>query len=124
MIQSIYSALSGIRASILRQDVSAHNVANVTTSGFNPLRTLQTEVPGGGTAASVDFPESETQPIQPGGNVDSALAAELLQPSEVDLAQEMTQQILALRSLQANLPIIRAEDEMTRDLLDASRGKE
>jgi flagellar hook protein FlgE len=56
--------------------------------------------------------------------VDSALAAELLPPSEVDLAQEMTQQILALRSLQANLPIIRAEDEMTRDLLDASRSKE
>jgi len=54
--------------------------------------------------------------------MDSALAAELLPPSEVDLAEEMTQQILALRSLQANLPIIRAEDEMTRDLLDASRG--
>jgi len=49
MLDGIIAALSGIRASLLRQDVSANNVANVSSTGFARSRVNQVEGRRGGT---------------------------------------------------------------------------
>jgi flagellar basal-body rod protein FlgG len=49
MLEGIVAALSGLRASLLRQDVSANNVANVSSAGFARSRVNQVEGRRGGT---------------------------------------------------------------------------
>jgi len=106
LIQSLFSALSGIRASLRRHEVSAHNVANLNTPGFRSARVEQAEGRFGGTDIVSISPEARA--LSGGG-----------EPSDVDLAAEIANQILALRSLQANVAVLRTSDEMSEDLLDA-----
>jgi flagellar basal-body rod protein FlgC len=112
LISSFFPALSGLRAASIRQDVSAHNVANVNTDGFKASRVVQSEAPGGGT---------EISDIRPTGApaVFYMQQGQVTEGSNVDLAAEITGQIGTLRSFQASLATLRSSDEMTEDLLDA-----
>ena len=113
LISSFFPALSGLRAASIRQDVSAHNVANVNTDGFKASRVVQSEAPAGGG--------TEVSDIRPTGApaVFYMQQGEVTEGSNVDLAKEITGQIGALRSFQASLATLRSSDEITGDLLDA-----
>lgn len=80
----ISAALSGMQSAIVRQTISAHNVANVATPGFKSARGLASERPGraGADISSVlrDFSQG---PIQTATNAfDLAIAGEGFIPLE------------------------------------------
>ena len=96
-VEALSAALSGIQAASTRQAASAHNVANLTSDEFRPLRVTQAERAGGGTRARV-----QRTP----------------QPEEVDLARESVEQIRARVQLEASVGVIRAEAETKGSLVD------
>ncbi len=90
-------ARSGIDAASARQAVSAHNVANLTSEDFRPLRTTQVERAAGGSEARVSQAAS---------------------PEPVELSREIVEQVLARVQLEASLGVLRTSSEMTGRLVD------
>jgi flagellar basal-body rod protein FlgC len=101
-------AASGMAAAQKRLDVSARNVATAPVglpdnappdvqAAFRALRVDQAEAPGGGTAAVVSQEPPGTQ---------------------VDLASEAVQQMIARYTFAANAKVLKAEAEMQKSLLD------
>ena len=96
--------LSGMRAAQLRLDVSAHNVSNVQTPGFQRQQVAQTAQPAtGGVSVQVgQEPASLTQGPD-GFN---------------RLAEDMVEQRMSLYSFAANLRTVQTQDAMLGTLLD------
>jgi flagellar hook-associated protein FlgK len=87
---------SGIRNAVLRQDGTAHNIANLNTEGFHSLHTVQSEAPEGGSHACV-----------------------VRRPDEgVFLATEFVEQLRAEQQLAASARVIRVQQEMLGTILD------
>ncbi len=111
--------------------VTAHNLANVNTAGFEPQRAAYATGPqgrgvqldavfqGSGLAGAVEGQDAR-------GPTDSAslrgaalgLLPEAVQPSGTDLAREMTQMIATQRTYEANARVMRSGDAMLGTLLD------
>lgn len=128
-------AVSGMSAAARRLEVSASNVANVTSTGalpnadgtvpagapqaYAPLELVQTASAGGGTQTTVTTVTPSTtavyDPQAPFANQNGLVAA-----PNVDLAQEMISQLLASYSFVANATVMRADNRMTRTLLDVT----
>ncbi|WP_316191947.1 MULTISPECIES: flagellar basal body rod protein FlgC [unclassified Bradyrhizobium] len=126
-------ALSGMNAASRRLEVSASNVANVMSTGALPntdgtvpsgapqayaaLDVVQTASADGGTQTSVRTSNPSTvassDPQAPFANQKGLVAA-----PNVDLAQEMIGQMVAKYSYVANLKVMKADDQMTKALLD------
>ena len=124
-------ATSGLAAASLRLQVSANNVANISSTGplpdapnaggFPPAyaaeRVDQVEVPGGGTAATVGTASpsfvSQYDPTAPFADTNGLVAA-----PNVDLANEAVQQITARIEFEANAKVIQTESEKLKTLLD------
>lgn len=68
-------SLSGLRASIDRQAVSANNVANVSTPGFKSQRAMQSDERTGGTKIkSIDSLTEQGPILRTGGTLDLTIA--------------------------------------------------
>jgi flagellar basal-body rod protein FlgC len=126
-------ALSGMNAAARRLEVSASNVANVMSDGalpnadgtvpagapiaYAPLEVVQTASVGGGTQTSVTTVTPSTaavsDPQAPFANQNGLVAA-----PNVDLARELVGQMLASYSFAANAMVMRADNRMTKTLLD------
>jgi flagellar basal-body rod protein FlgC len=126
-------AVSGLNAAARRLQVSASNVANSQTTGalpnadgtvpagaptaYAPLALVQTATAGGGVQTSVTTVTPSTtavfDPQAPFANQDGLVAA-----PNVDLAQEFVGQLLASYSFAANAAVLRADDRMTKSLID------
>ena len=126
-------ALSGMNAAARRLEVSASNVANVMTTGalpnadgtvpsgapqaYAPLELVQSASAGGGTQATVTTAKPSTitvsGPQAPFANQDGLVAA-----PNVDLSQETVGQMIASYSFSANATVMKADDHMTKTLLD------
>ena len=126
-------ALSGMNAAARRLEVSASNVANFESTGvlpngdgtvpvgspqaYAPLELVQTESAGGGTQTALTTVTPPTtavyDPQAPFANPDGLVAA-----PNVDLAQELIGQLLASYTYTANATVMKADDRMTRTLLD------
>ena len=122
-------AVSGLKAQSQRLAVSADNVANMSSlgvhpdpqlarpEGFAPQRTVFSSLPQGGVAAS-------TAPIVPGAFLafqpdhPDADPEGLVPLPNLSLAQEVVEQMLALRLFQANIATIKTQDRMLGALLD------
>ena len=90
------AAVSAIRAGGVRLGVSAHNLANVNTSGFTARRAIQREQAAGrGTSIYAKDMGKATEP-----------------------AVELIEQKLSQRYVQFNGAVIRTEQEMQGELLD------
>ncbi|MDR2055201.1 MAG: flagellar basal-body rod protein [Desulfovibrio sp.] len=113
--------------------VTAHNVANVNTSGFEPQTAvfatgpngvgvqLETIFQGNGLARPrpLDMPDSLASPADLyGRSVVNAAVAPGGDASGTDLGREMARMIIAQYSFEANAATIRAADEMTGTLLN------
>lgn len=99
---SFSTSLSGIQAAIKRQDVTAHNVANVNTPGYEQIDVMQKEKAGGGV---------EISGLKRTPNPDK-------EHSNTDLAKEAVEQIQNKNSLKANVNAIKTQDKMLGALLD------
>jgi flagellar basal-body rod protein FlgC len=126
-------ALSGLNAASRRLQVSASNVANAQSTGavpnangtvpagapqaYAPLQVVQSASAGGGVQTSVTTvtPSTTTvfDPQASFANQDGLVAA-----PNVDLAQEFVGQLLASYSFAANAAVLRADDRMTKSLID------
>jgi flagellar basal-body rod protein FlgC len=128
-------AVSGMNAAARRLEVSASNVANHLTTGalpaangtvaagapqaYQPLRLNQTASANGGTQTSVTAAAPSyvaiSDPQAPFANQDGLVAA-----PNVDISQEMINQMVASYSFTANAGVLKAEDQMTKTLLDTT----
>lgn len=128
-------ALSGMTAAVRRVEVSASNVANVRSTGaipapdgtvpngvqqaYAPLRVNQAAAATGGAQTTVTadvaayYPMSDPQ--APFADRDGMVAA-----PDVDLSREMVDQMIASYTFTANVRVMKAGDEMTKTLLDAT----
>jgi flagellar basal-body rod protein FlgC len=126
-------AVSGMNAATRRVEVSASNVANAMDEGalpgvdgtvpsgapqaFAPLDLVQTASAVGGTQTAIATVKPPTivvsDPQAPFANASGLVAA-----PNVDIAGEMIGQMIASYSFAANATVLKADDRMTRALLD------
>ncbi|MFP4520531.1 MAG: flagellar basal body rod C-terminal domain-containing protein [Fibrobacterota bacterium] len=102
-MDSIYSiASSGMRTANIRHDITAHDVANINTEGFEERTPIQKETNPGTDIASI----RRTPNSEPFGR------------SNTELAKEMPEMSVNKTTYKANADVIRKQDEMTGTLLD------
>ena len=89
--------VSGLHSAQVRLAASAHNVANLTTEGFRPVRTIQAEGVAGGSTARIDQVRS---------------------PAEVDLIHETVERARASLQYTASLRLIAVEADLWGQLAD------
>lgn len=104
-------AASGLRAASTQVEASAHNVANVSTAGFRPVRTVSEAQREGGVSTRIA--PAEDPSLAGLGRVDGA--------SGTDLVDETVQRMLAQRAFSANLAVLRTADEMAEELVKKRR---
>lgn len=94
------SNISGIAGDALKafsasQQITSHNVANLNTAGFTASQTIfQEQKPYGVTASAL----STNDPV--------------------DISREATDLLTNVQGFKANINVIKAADEMTKDLLN------
>lgn len=117
MISAIHTALTGLTAFGKQLEVVAHNIVNVNTDGFKKFRTTFIEAPTSGVLPVIDKDNSSGPTVlrDTGAN---QLEVEL---SNADLGEELVQQMLAQRSLEANLHTIKTGDALLGSILDLKK---
>jgi flagellar basal-body rod protein FlgC len=126
-------ALSGMNAAARRLEVSASNVANAMSTGalpgadgtvpagapraYAPLELVQTASAGGGTQTAVTTPAPSTTALYD-PQASFANQGGLVAAPNVDLAREMIGQLIASYSFAANAKVMKADDGMTKALLN------
>lgn len=103
---------SAMNAFGLGMAVSAHNIANTSTSGFVPQRAAYVDLKHGGMGLNAVLREG------PLANWSAANAVYDVTPSGTDMAVEMTRIISTQHAYAANAHIVRASDSMLGTLLD------
>lgn len=107
-IGSIFStATSGLRAAVKRVNISAHNVANMNTDGYQAQRTIDSATPDGGVETRVEQVEEPGPAILRDGH--------LIQGSNTNLVTETVNQIQALQAYRANMAVVKTASEMIED---------
>ena len=98
MSLSFDASISGVKAAAIRHAVSANDIANINTPGYNQATVLQTDAsPSGTRIASL----AKT----PNPNPDL---------SGTDLVEEVKEQKISKNDFSANLKVIKIQDEMTK----------
>ena len=114
MIFSMQSTLSAIKAFGVKMGVTANNIANVQTEEFKKSRATLVEGPRENVA--VEITQSDTPgPIVVEVTDDQYTEREM---SNVDLAEEIPQTMIAQRGYEANLATLRTQDEMLKSIID------
>ena len=117
MINPIDNSLSALTAFRKKMDVTANNIANVLTDEFKKSRVTLKEASPGGVAAVID--RVETQGVPKEAIRDDH--AELVESSNVDVGEELTDMIPTQTAYTANLKTLKVQDEMMGSLLDIFR---
>ena len=97
LINTLAISLSSLHSAEVRLAASTHNVANLTTEGFRPVRTIQVEVVTGGSTARINQVRS---------------------PAEVDLIHETVERSRASLQYTASLRLIAVETDLRGQLGD------
>jgi flagellar hook protein FlgE len=114
MTFSIQSTLSALKAFGDKMGVTANNIANVETEGFKKSRATLIEDPE--KNVTVNITRSDT----PGPETVDTTGGQLTETeqSNVDLAEEIPQTVVAQRGYEENLSTIRTQDEMMKSVID------
>ena len=114
MISSISSTISALQAFGKKMSVTANNVANVQSDEFKKSRAVLQE--GERNEVKVEINKIETPgPIITEIEDDEMVEKEL---SNVDLAEEIPQTIIAQRNYEANIKTAQALDETLKTIID------
>ena len=97
LMNALAIGLSGLQSAEVRLAASAHNVANLTTEGFRPVRTIQEEGATGGSTARI---------------------AQVRRPAEVDLVHEAVERSRASLQYTASLRLITVDTDLRGQLAD------
>jgi len=114
MISAMSSAVSAINAFDKKMAVISNNIANSQTEGFKKSRADLKE----GEAGAVEVDISVVDTPGPVITVEENNGIVEKEMSNVDLAEEIPQTIIAQSGFEANLKILKTEDEMLGTLLD------
>jgi len=109
MLSALQTSLTALRAFGRKLGVTANNVANINTDGYQPQQAVMQEASAGGVRAQVVAPDNRPAVVPGEAPVTGAA---------VDLPTEMTNMILARRGYQASVKAAQTADEMDRALLD------
>lgn len=114
MIVGMYSSISGLRSFEKQLESITDNVANINTDEFKKTRVTLYEGKPLGVTPHVE------RTLTPGPMVyeETGNGLEMVEKSNVDLGEELPRLMLTKRYYQANLKLIRTEDEMLGSLLD------
>jgi len=114
MTFSIQSTLSSIKAFGKKMGVTANNIANVETEEFK--KSTVTLVEGSKDNVEVEITQSDI----PGSVVAETTDGQLMEKemSNVDLAEEIPQTMIAQRGYEANLAALRIQDETSKFIID------
>jgi flagellar basal body rod protein FlgC len=99
---TLNTATSGMRAAMTRQDVTAHNIANAVTPGFEQMNAHQTETAPAGTRVS-----SITRTPNPNPGM-----------SGTDLARQMVDLKINNNDFTANTKVFKMKDKMVGEVID------
>ncbi len=102
MDSSFSSSVSGIKAAITRQDITAHDVANIDTPGFKEQIPHQVETKPDGTKISHISRRPNTQKDL----------------SNTSLTEETKEQIQNKRALGANAKVLKVKNDMLGEVID------
>ena len=90
---------TGMQVAMANFDVTANDIANITSSNYRPSRLHATEVPGRSGAMVASVQKEEDKP-------------------GTDLAEEMVELVLVGAAYGANAAALRTQDEMLGSLVD------
>ena len=111
MISGLSSSLAGLAAFGKKLSNAADNIANSNTSGYKKTTSVITEDAAG-------LPDVHlTRSAAPGALIQESDGTTTEQ-SNVDLAEELTQTIVAQRGYEANLKALKAQSDTLGSLLD------
>ena len=114
MIAGIQSALSGLQAFATKIENTANNVANMNTDGFKKNRVV----------LSAQYPQGVKARIEQGDAHEPFTAGvtgqgyAMIEPSNVDLSEEVPEMLLNTHGYTANIKTLQAADQMMQSLLD------
>ena len=109
-INGISASLAGLSAYDAQLANTAHNVANANSDGYKKTVATVSEDDAGLPKVNITKSDSPGPMIQ----VDGVLK----ETSNVDLAEEIPQMILAQRAYEANIKALKAQDETLKSTLD------
>ena len=113
MIPAIQSALSGLSAYSAKISSNASNIANAGTEGFKKSRILLSSAEPQGVQVQAERVELPG----PTSYVQGSKGMELVEQSNVDIAEELPAMSLSAHLYKANLKTIQVADEMLGTLL-------
>ncbi len=110
MIDSVGSTLAGVSVHVTKVNTAAHNMANVNTDEFKKDRVVINSNESGQPEANITKVDAPGYKIQgPDGEVET---------SNVDLAEELVNLKVGKQGYQANLNVLKVEDDMVQSVLD------
>jgi flagellar basal body rod protein FlgG len=111
MISGISSSLAGLAAFEKKLSNAANNIANSDTSGYKKTESVITEDGAG-------LPEVSLKRVDSPGPLVQEPDGKMSEQSNVDLAEELTQSMVAQRGYEANLKVLQAQNNMLGSALD------
>lgn len=117
MIGAIHSALSGLTAFSKQIEVTAHNVANISTDGFKKSHVEFVSVETGGVLPVVRKDDSAGPTVLR----DSSYGPTQVELSNVDLGEEAVNQIIGQRMFEANIQALKTANDMLGSILDINK---
>jgi flagellar basal body rod protein FlgG len=111
MISGISASLSGLNAFGKKLSNSANNIANSNTPGYKKTESIIGE-------DGVGLPELSLKRIDTPGPLLVESDGTITKQSNVDLAEELTQTMVAQRGYEANLKALKAQSDMLGSALD------
>lgn len=118
MNSAVSTSASGMKAAQTSLSVHAHNIANLSTPGFQPQQVTRTEHAGGGVSAQVNTPAHA--PTSGQGQANAQSSVQEASPYGYDhLDGDVVGQLADKNAFLANLRVFRARDTVLGSLLDA-----
>jgi flagellar hook protein FlgE len=114
MISAYQSALSALQAFGTGVNSNANNIANSNTDGFRRTRVMQTAMQPQGVQAAIEKVNTKGTMIYE----ETSNGLELIEQSNVDLANELTDMTVNADYYKANLKTIQTSDNILASLLD------
>ena len=115
MISSVANNISALHALGKKMSVTSNNVANIESEGFKKSRAVLKEGIHGDVRVDIEKIDTPGNIIYEAESDGTVREKEL---SNVDLAEEIPTAMITQRSYEANLKMIKAEDEMLGAVLD------
>jgi flagellar basal body rod protein FlgG len=111
MISGISASLSGLNVFGKKLSNTANNIANSNTSGYKKTESVITQ-------DGLGLPELSLKRVDTPGPLVTESDGTMTEQSNVDLAEELTQSIVAQRGYEANLKVLKARNDTLGSALD------